>query len=428
VIAHAWARRLLDDARHQNVRLPPAPARDTISDCAVRDWAGSGAAWLTGRHDGPPLVPPGGAASAARGAGLAFVALSELLGAQVELAGHLLLGERAAFAGLGRRGPWNLTRTCRAVRAADGWLVLNLARPDDVAAVPALVETGIATSTAAQAWLAVQSWARVGPAADAAERAQLLGIPAGAIAAQPTAAQPDFPLRVPGYETFAPGAPPDRAPLVVDLSSLWAGPLCAHLLALAGARVVTVRAANRADGIRAGCPPLFRLLHSGHEMVVLDLVADQRRLRRLLDRADIVVTSARPRAIAQLGLDPAEVCGRSPTTWVSITAYGSRQDRVGFGDDVAMTAGLVMHDPRGTPLPCGDAIADPLTGLHAAVGALACYLHGGSARVDVAMHDVVSAATAIGPRHGAVPVRHGRDWWVPASTGQVRIIRPRARR
>jgi crotonobetainyl-CoA:carnitine CoA-transferase CaiB-like acyl-CoA transferase len=116
---------------------------------------------------------------------------------------------------------------------------------------------------------------------------------------------------------------------------------------------------------------------------------------------------------------------------VSITAYdrtGPLADRVGFGDDVAMTAGLAIHDARGTPLPCGDAIADPLTGLHAAVGALASYLRGGSARVDVAMHDVVSATMAIGPDAGAEAQRHGRDWWVPDAAGPVRIARPRARR
>ena len=42
----------------------------------------------------------------------------------------------------------------------------------------------------------------------------------------------------------------DPHPLVVDLSALWAGPLCAHLLGLAGARVVKVESLGRPDGAR----------------------------------------------------------------------------------------------------------------------------------------------------------------------------------
>jgi crotonobetainyl-CoA:carnitine CoA-transferase CaiB-like acyl-CoA transferase len=100
--------------------------------------------------------------------------------------------------------------------------------------------------------------------------------------------------------------------------------------------------------------------------------------------------------MAQLGIDPAEiVSGGAHRTWVGISAYGRTgpwANRVGFGDDVAISAGLVAVDPAsGTTVPCGDAIADPLTGVHAAVAALACVIGGGSRVVDIAMRDIVAA-------------------------------------
>ena len=47
--------------------------------------------------------------------------------------------------------------------------------------------------------------------------------------------------------------------LVADLSSMWAGPLCGHLLARAGATVVKVESPRRPDGTRAGNQRIFRL-------------------------------------------------------------------------------------------------------------------------------------------------------------------------
>ena len=55
---------------------------------------------------------------------------------------------------------------------------------------------------------------------------------------------------------------------------------------------------------------------------------------------------------------------------MSITASGRDSPRVGFGDDVAAGAGLVACDQAGQPVFCGDALADPLTGLAAAELAL----------------------------------------------------------
>jgi hypothetical protein len=119
---------------------------------------------------------------------------------------------------------------------------------------------------------------------------------------------------------------------VLDLSSLWAGPLCAHLLGLAGARVVKLESASRPDGARAGSAAFFDLLNAGKASVALDLSSRAGRdsLRRLIASSDIVIESARPRALRQLGIEAealvAEVPGlrgsASPATAVT------RRDRV----------------------------------------------------------------------------------------------------
>src|SRR5699024_4284818 len=124
-------------------------------------------------------------------------------------------------------------------------------------------------------------------------------------------------------------------------SALWAGPLCAHVLGLAGARVVKVEIPSRTDGARRGDAEFYRLLHGGHESVALDPSApDERRaLGELVRAADIVIEGSRPRALAGFGLD-ADAFVAEGGTWVSITAHGRTSHRIGFGDDVAASAGL----------------------------------------------------------------------------------------
>jgi crotonobetainyl-CoA:carnitine CoA-transferase CaiB-like acyl-CoA transferase len=163
---------------------------------------------------------------------------------------------------------------------------------------------------------------------------------------------------------------------VVDLSSLWAGPLAGSLLRHAGARVVKVESTTRPDGARSGPKSLFQSLNHGKESVTFDFTSPsgRRELRDLVSRADAVITSARPRALEQLGLDPvAMVRAGGPAVWLAITGYGddaAAAGRVAFGDDAAAAGGLVVWDDDG-PCFCADAIADPATGLAGAAAVLA---------------------------------------------------------
>ncbi len=407
----------------------------------VADWARSGVVALTGRAGGPPLVPPGRAASVAGELAARFAAVT---GVRVD--GVRLLSERAAFTGHRRRGAVSAGGACRLLPSADGWAAVSCARPDDAALLGALA----GEDPGEDPWPAVTRWLRGHTGADLAQRAAMLGIaaaPVGRGAVAPAGPRPGAPRQPPprgasGHRPppEAPGQPPPRGTpgqpprplaglLVADFSALWAGPLCARLLGLAGARVVKVETPWRPDGARRGNAAFYRLLHAGHRCVALDprTSGGREAMAALVHAADIVIESSRPRALARFGLD-AEATAAAGTTWVSITAHGRASDRVGFGDDVAAGSGLVARDADGSPLFCGDAIADPLTGLTAAV--LAACAPAGGALLDVSMSDV--AAATLGPAGaGAQPSvaarRDRRGWVVDTTGGPVPVARPRRR-
>jgi crotonobetainyl-CoA:carnitine CoA-transferase CaiB-like acyl-CoA transferase len=217
--------------------------------------------------------------------------------------------------------------------------------------------------------------------------------------------------------------------LVVDFSALWAGPLCAALLGQAGARVVKVETPSRPDGARRGNPRFYRLLHAGHRSVVLDpdVPGERHALAALVAAADIVIEASRPRALTGFGLD-AEASVAAGTTWISITAAGRSSPRIGFGDDVAAGAGLVVRGATGDPLFCGDALADPLTGLTAAALALTAPADGSGVLWDIAMADVVAATLPAEPAREPRAARPSAAGWV-VDTGarEVPVALPRAR-
>src|SRR6185436_9098350 len=108
------------------------------------------------------------------------------------------------------------------------------------------------------------------------------------------------------------------------LSTMWAGPLCARLIAAVTRRPVRkVESTHRPDGARAGPPEFFMCLNGMKEQAQFDFTTDEGRaaLDRHLDRAAVVVTSARRRALDQLGIDPHAYVEQG-VVWVSITGYG----------------------------------------------------------------------------------------------------------
>lgn len=342
-------------------------------------WAESGAMELTGRADGPALPCVGAPATAVQDALDALAALGV-----AELPDIRLLSDRARSAGFRRSAPFSAGGSFQILPTADGWFGVTLARPTDFDLVPALIES----DDVVDPWGAMSEWLAGVSSSVAVERTALLGLPAAPVPRNlPPPRRPSVRTIDGGERTRADAA------LVVDLTSLWAGPLCAHLLGLAGSRVIKVESSTRPDASRIGTPDFFELLHRRHESVVLDFAAARRQLQALIREADVILEASRPRALEQIGIVAADEVARG-AIWVSITAYGrsgSDHMRVGFGDDVAAGAGLVAWEGD-VPYPAGDALADPLTGVSAAVAAVAALERSHGVLLDVSMHDVSAAA------------------------------------
>ncbi|KGN41979.1 CoA transferase [Knoellia aerolata] len=364
----------------------PAVTVDVDLDSAPspeEDWTTSGGRSLTGYPTERPLGARGHPASAVRAA-LAWLRALQRASAPAgadTLPGIELLGERAEHLRLSRNAPWSCGGAMTIVPCAHGHLAVSLARPSDVELLPAALERPVEDD----AWTALRAWSSTRPAVEAAARLQLLGIPAAPVGVHDGLPARPWLVATPGGRR----SPSRRGgrPRVVDLTSLWAGPLCARLLRCAGADVVKVESVHRPDGARSGSPSFFDLLNGGSEQVSLDLHARAgvAHLRALINDADVVLEASRPRALAHLGLDAGDVVAAG-TTWLSITARGRESPWVGFGDDIAAGAGLLAQSDA--PLPAGDALADPLAGVHAAVAVTAALTSDRAWLLDLSMHDV----------------------------------------
>jgi hypothetical protein len=311
------------------------------------------------------------------------------------LDGATILGERAAINGWRIGGDVSPGGGCRLYQAADDHVALNLARDDDRALLPAFFEQDFdASSDAAIAALIASS-----NAAELVSRARMLGL------ATARENETDLPLDAPG-RLIAGGskAPPPMklAPVVVDFSALWAGPLASHLMQLAGGEVIKVESTRRLDGMRDGDRDFFALLNQGKASVALDFTssADRAALRSLIKRADIVIEASRPRALRNLGLDADAIVRAQPgLVWLTITAHGAtgeQADWVGFGDDCGVAVGLSAASRKASGVSgfVGDAIADPLTGLNAALVGWNAWRSGAGGRYDVSLRACAQAAFA----------------------------------
>jgi len=182
---------------------------------------------------------------------------------------------------------------------------------------------------------------------------------------------------------------------VVDLSSLWAGPLCSQLLQRCGFEVTKVESRRRPDGARFGNPNFFAELDAGKSHVEIDFHSEHgiNQLRELIESADVVIEGSRPRAMQQLGIDAEQIVREArPRVWLSLTGYGragAAGQRVGFGDDCAIAGGLVAYSPDG-PQFLGDAIADPISGLVAATGILRSIYRQKSCLIGVSLAESAS--------------------------------------
>jgi formyl-CoA transferase len=170
---------------------------------------------------------------------------------------------------------------------------------------------------------------------------------------------------------------------VLDVTQVMAGPFCAMQLADLGAEVIKVEppggdSTRRMAGASGTDSAAFNAVNRGKRGIVLDLKAPagQQALRRLVDRADILIENYRPGVMRAFGLDYAALSAEYPALiYASISGYGQTgpdAEKGGFDLIAQGVSGLmsVTGEPDGPPVKVGV----PLTDLGAAMFALSAIL------------------------------------------------------
>jgi len=225
------------------------------------------------------------------------------------------------------------------------------------------------------------------------------------------------------------GSGPLAGVRVLDLSRVLAGPFATMVLGDLGADVLKVERPGSGDDTRRWGPPFagpdaayFLSVNRNRRSLTLDLADPDGAavVRRLAGAADVVVENFLPRHLAGLGLDAVRDTTRA--VWVSVRgADGAGPDGGLPGYDVMVQArsGLMSltGDPATGPVKVGVAIADVVTGLYAAVAALAGLVgRGGGDRGPVVevplLESAISALVNQAANHligGVVPRPMGND-------------------
>jgi crotonobetainyl-CoA:carnitine CoA-transferase CaiB-like acyl-CoA transferase len=196
-----------------------------------------------------------------------------------------------------------------------------------------------------------------------------------------------------------PGVEPLSGPLsgvrVLDLSRVLAGPYCCMVLADLGADVLKVERPGLGDDTRHWGPPFhgddatyFFSVNRDRRSLVLDLSTGAGRLvvSRLATAADVVVENFLPRHLESLGLQA--VRDRTRATWVSVRGAGGDGpdgDKPGYDVMAQARSGLMSVTGTTEPTKVGVAVTDVVTGLYAAVGAVAGLVARRSTRIEVGL-------------------------------------------
>jgi len=174
-------------------------------------------------------------------------------------------------------------------------------------------------------------------------------------------------------------APPLDGLRVVDLSRVLAGPYCTMLLGDLGADVVKVELPGQGDDTRRFGPPFkggesayYLAINRNKRSLTLNLKHPkaQALLRKLVERADVLLENFRPGTLEVMGLGWEELQKTNPRlVYCTISAFGSRgpyKDRPGYDFAVQAMGGLMSltGEPDGEPMKVPIAIVDVTTGLY----------------------------------------------------------------
>src|SRR5436190_7676763 len=199
---------------------------------------------------------------------------------------------------------------------------------------------------------------------------------------------------------------------VLELARILAGPWAGQLLADLGADVVKVERPGAGDDTRGWGPPFvegadgdhlsaayFHSCNRGKRSIAVDFETPEGQaiVRRLAERADVVIENFKVGGLRKYGLDYEGLSAVNPRlVYCSISGFGQTgpyAPRAGYDYLIQAMGGImsVTGEPEGEPMKVAVAIADLMTGMYSTVAILAALRHrdaaGEGQHIDMALLD-----------------------------------------
>jgi CoA:oxalate CoA-transferase len=198
--------------------------------------------------------------------------------------------------------------------------------------------------------------------------------------------------------------------IVVDFSQFLSGPSAGLRLADMGARVIKIERPGTGDICRQlyvsdtrieGESTIFHAINRNKQSYAADLKnpEDLKKIKLLIEKADIVIHNFRPGVMQRIGLDYATVKAIKPDIiYGEVSGYGAEgpwKDLPGQDLLVQAISGLtwLSNDRDARPTPMGVSVVDILAGTYLTQGLLAALyrrgINGKSALVEVSMMEAI---------------------------------------
>jgi crotonobetainyl-CoA:carnitine CoA-transferase CaiB-like acyl-CoA transferase len=203
---------------------------------------------------------------------------------------------------------------------------------------------------------------------------------------------------------------------IIDLTQVWAGPLCTRLLADFGAEVIKIESIQHPDRMRYLHPPkqgdddkafnrggYFHQFNRNKFCITLDLrrPAGKEVFLKLVKKSDVVVENYALRVQQNLGITYPELRKvKADLIMLSMHGYGSSgpyKNGPAFGSTIEAMAGMksLLGYGDGVPIYAGACIGDPVSGFYGAVSILAALASrrttGEGQFIDLSMHECVGS-------------------------------------
>ena len=199
---------------------------------------------------------------------------------------------------------------------------------------------------------------------------------------------------------------------VIELAQIMAGPTAGMMLADMGAEVIKVEKFPGGDDSRAyreprvnGVSAPYMILNRNKRGIALNLKHPDglQALLRLTDSADVLIENYRPGTLDKLGLGWDVLHARNPGLILcSVTGYGLQGPMANTGGFDLIAQGFsglmsITGEPGRPPAKPGNSVADINSGILAATGIIAAYVHrlktGQGQRVDTSLMEAAMQQT-----------------------------------